>query len=90
MLYYIMIWWVIKCLISMQFLQVIILNDMAKFKYVGATVTDKNLIHEEIKSRLNSSNVCFDSVQKLLSPRMLSKNLKMKVYNIIILPVVFL
>jgi hypothetical protein len=41
----------------------------------------------EIKRRLNSGNDCYHSVQNLLSSRLLSKNLKIKIYKIIILPV---
>jgi hypothetical protein len=47
-----------------------------------------NLIHEEIKRRLNSGNDCNHSVQNLLSSRLLSKNLKIRIYKTIILPVV--
>jgi hypothetical protein len=49
---------------------------------------DKNCIHEEIKSRLNSGNACYHSVQSLLSSRLLSRNVKFKIYKTIILPVV--
>jgi len=59
-----------------------------EFKYLGITVTDQNSIQEEIKSRLKSGNACYLSVQNLLSSSLLSKNLKIKIYRIIILPVV--
>jgi hypothetical protein len=43
---------------------------------------------EEIKSSLRSENACYHSVQNLLSSRLLSKNLKIKICRTIILPVV--
>jgi hypothetical protein len=48
------------------------------------------LIQEEIKRRLNSGNACYHSVQSLLSSHLLSKNLKIRIYEYktIILPVV--
>jgi hypothetical protein len=58
------------------------------FKYLGTTLTNQNSIPKEIKSRLRSGNACYHSVQNLLSSRLLSKNLKIKIYGTIILPVV--
>jgi hypothetical protein len=44
-------------------------ENMPQFKYLGMTVTNRNLIQEEIKGRLNSGNACYHSVQNLLSSR---------------------
>ena len=59
-----------------------------EFKYLGTTLTNQNSIAEEIKSRLKSGNACYHSLQNLLSSRLLSKNLKIKIYRTVILPVV--
>jgi hypothetical protein len=61
---------------------------MAKFKYLEIIATNKNCIHEEMKSKLNLGNVCYHSVQSLLSSPVLSKNLNIKTYKTITLPVV--
>jgi len=53
---------------------------------LGTTLTNQTSIEEEIKSRLRSGNACCHSVQNLLSYRLLSKNLKIKIYRTIILP----
>jgi hypothetical protein len=59
---------------------------VAQFHCLGTTVTNQNLIHEEIKSRLNSWNSCYLSVQSLLSSRLFSMNLKIKIYKTVTLP----
>jgi hypothetical protein len=62
-------------------------ENVSQFKYLGTTATNQNLTQEQIKRRLNSGNACYHSVQNVLSSRLLSKNLKIRIYKTIILPV---
>jgi hypothetical protein len=55
---------------------------------MGTKLTNRKDIHDEIESRLNSGNACYYSVQNLFSSRLISKNLKIKTYKTVILPVV--
>jgi hypothetical protein len=64
------------------------IERVEEFKYLGTTLTDQNSVQKEIMSRLNLGNACYHSVQNVLSSRLLSTNLKMKIYRTIILPVV--
>ena len=61
-------------------------EGLEEFKYLGTTLTNQNFIQVEVKNRLSLGNACYHSVQKLLSPRLLYKNLKIKIYRTIILP----
>ncbi|KAJ4435502.1 hypothetical protein ANN_18118 [Periplaneta americana] len=63
-------------------------GQVEKFKYLRATVTNINDTREEIKHRINMGNACYYSVEKLLSSSVLSKNLKIRIYKTVILPVV--
>ncbi|KAJ4446286.1 hypothetical protein ANN_12981 [Periplaneta americana] len=63
-------------------------EGVEKFKYLGETVTNINDTREEIKRRINMGNACYYSVEKLLSSSLLSKNLKVRIYKTVVLPVV--
>jgi hypothetical protein len=54
---------------------------------LGPILTNQNSIHEEIKNLLKSENVCYTSVQNLLSCSLLTKNIKIQIYRTKILPV---
>ena len=58
-----------------------------QFKYLGTTLINKNSIQEEMKSRMQSGNACYHSVQNLLSNCVLFKNLKIKIHRTIVLPI---
>jgi hypothetical protein len=40
-------------------------ENVSKFRYLETTITNQNLIQEEIKRRLNSGNACHHSVQNM-------------------------
>jgi len=63
-------------------------ETVEEFKYLGTALTNENSIQEESQSRLKSGNACCHSVRNLLSSSLLSKNLNIKIYRTIILPVV--
>ena len=63
------------------------IERVEEFKYLG-TLTNKNSIQEEIKSRLKLGNACYYLVQNLFCSSLLSKKLKIKIYRTIILPLV--
>jgi len=62
------------------------ISEVALWMVDLTEITDQNSIQEEIKSRLKLGNACCHSAQNLLSSRLLSKNLKIKIYRTIILP----
>jgi hypothetical protein len=61
---------------------------VAQFRCLETTLTDQRYMQEEVKSRINSGNACYNSVQSLLFSSLLSRNVKVKIHKTIILPVV--
>jgi hypothetical protein len=53
--------------------------NVAQFRYLRTAITNQNLIEEDFKRRLNSGNACYHSVQNLLSSRLLSKNIIIRI-----------
>ena len=51
-------------------------EKVEKCKYLGVTVKNTNDVREEIKHRINMGNACYYSHEKILSPCLLSKELK--------------
>jgi hypothetical protein len=63
-------------------------ETVAKFKCLVVTAIHTNLIHEKIKSRLSLGDACCHLVQNIPSSHLLLKNIKIKIYETIILPLV--
>jgi hypothetical protein len=61
-------------------------ENVAKFKYFGRTITEQNFIHEEIKSRYIRLMLATIKL-KNFSFRLPLKNVKIKIYKTIILPI---
>jgi hypothetical protein len=57
--------WELYTLIRSIFNIFITIINLAQFRYLGMTITNQNLIQEDIKRRLNFGNACYHSVQKL-------------------------
>ena len=58
------------------------------FKYLGTIVTQKNECQIEIQQRIKMGNKCFYALGKLLSSKVMSKEVKTQLYLTIIRPIV--
>jgi hypothetical protein len=59
-----------------------------KFKYLGSLVTENSENFTEIKIRIVAGNRCYFSLIKLLKPRVVARNTKVRMYRTIIRPLV--
>jgi hypothetical protein len=66
---------------------VCVFRNVTELRRLGTTVTNHNLIQEEINRRLNSGNACCHSVHNLLSSVCCLKNVRIILYKTIFLPV---
>jgi hypothetical protein len=57
------------------------LENVAHIQIFGMTVTNQNLINEEIKRRVNQGNASYHSIQNLLPFRLLSENVKISTHK---------
>jgi hypothetical protein len=59
-------------------------KNVARFKYLGTSVTNQNLIQKEFKRRLNLENTCYHSDRNMLSSSLLSKNVKIIIFHVVL------
>jgi hypothetical protein len=62
-------------------------KSVAQLKYLVTALKNQNCFRKEIKSELNHGNARYNSVRNLLPYRRLFKNVEIRKYIIIILPV---
>jgi hypothetical protein len=64
-------------------------KSFEQFQYLRTTLTNQKCTHEGNNRRLTSGIACCHLVQNILSSSLLSENIKIKIFNTIILPIVF-
>jgi hypothetical protein len=60
-------------------------KNSSQFKCLSKTISNQNMVQEQIKRGLHSGNACYRSVHNLLPYHLLSKNVKIRIYKTIIL-----
>jgi len=48
-------------------------EQVKEFRYLGVTLNNKNIMHEEINVRLNAANLCYFAMETLFKSKTLSK-----------------
>ncbi|KAI5646743.1 hypothetical protein NE865_00998 [Phthorimaea operculella] len=62
-------------------------KGVAKFKYLGCTVTDMNTREEEIDIRIQNALRCSAALHKVLVSKLLSRRTKIRIYKTVIRPI---
>ena len=64
------------------------MEGVQSFKYLGSTITSDNEIDIEIAERIGSGSRCAYALNKVLTSRRVSRKTKLRIYNIMIRPIV--
>ena len=71
-----------------QLRDILVVEQVRSFKYLGSTVNTDNKIEEEIKERIALGNKTFFANKKIFQNKLMSKNAKLKLYFSVIRPVI--
>lgn len=64
------------------------IEEVESFKYLGATVTNLNMMEKEITVRIASANKSYYSLMPLMKRKSITRYTKIRLYNTVIRPVV--
>jgi hypothetical protein len=64
------------------------LEQVKQFKYLGPIINNDNSIEKEIKERIALGNKAYFANQKFLKSKLVTKRSKLKLYKIVVRPVV--
>jgi hypothetical protein len=64
------------------------IERVKEFKYLGIQVNVHNIMKEEINSRIKQGNIIFYANKNLLGNKLQTRKAKIKLYKLVILPVV--
>ncbi|CAG9135779.1 unnamed protein product [Plutella xylostella] len=62
-------------------------KGVAKFKYLGCTITDTNTREQEIDIRVQNALRCSAALHKVLVSKLLSRKTKIRIYKTVIRPI---
>ena len=63
-------------------------KQVNSFKYLGAMVNNDNSIEEKIEERIAAGNRAYHVHKKLFTSKLISRNIKIHLYNTLIRPIV--
>lgn len=63
-------------------------EKVESFKYLGVDINSHNNYHEEINLRVKAGNRCYFALQKTFRSKLLSKKSKMRLYKVLVRPVI--
>ena len=64
------------------------IEGVNSFKYLGTLLTSNNDINEEVRERIAAGSRCLYALKSIFGSRKLSRKTKLRVYNVVVKPVV--
>lgn len=65
-----------------------VFEKIGSFRYLGAVVTEKNILQDDIETRISAGNRCFYALRQVFQSKAISRKSKLTVYKTVVRPVV--